>query len=75
MRVAPSTFISTSGFLTQARTRLNDAMDNRHAVRLLSDMQTGINQIETLAGDDDRAQLILDGNKFDRLYRARRYAL
>ncbi len=57
------------GFSDAGANALNDAMDNRHAVRLLSDMQTGINQIETLAGDDDRAQLILDGNKFDRLYR------
>ncbi len=57
------------GFSDDNAGALTQAMDRRRAVRLLSDMQTGASRVDGLAGDDDRAQLILDGTAFDRLYR------
>lgn len=57
------------GFSDRDAKALVYAMTGRRAVRLLSDMGTGTNRIDDLVADDDRVQLILDGNAFDRLYR------
>lgn len=45
------------------------SLEKRKAIRLITDMETGESRTEPMDGADDRPQLILDGQTFDRLYR------
>lgn len=49
--------------------RLITAMAERTSLRLITNMRTGVSDIKPADADDQRMQLRLDGDTFDRLYR------
>ncbi len=57
------------GFSDAIAGSLVGAMDERRPVALVTDMATGESRIDEAGGSDDRLQLSLDGEMFDRLYR------
>ncbi|MBO6519509.1 MAG: XdhC family protein [Rhodospirillales bacterium] len=57
------------GFADAVARNIVGAMDERRPVTLVTDMTTGESRIGEAAESDDRLQLTLDGNTFDRLYR------
>lgn len=48
---------------------LNTAMGARNPVTLSTNMETGESVVTAFTDDDDRLQLLLNGNQFNRLYR------
>ena len=48
---------------------IGSSMDARAPITLCTDMETGESSISAFTGTDDRLQLLLNGQRFDRLYR------
>jgi len=49
--------------------KIVSAMTNRQPVQLITDMKDGSSRVSSLDDHDDRAQLVLQGQTFNRLYR------
>ncbi len=61
-------FIDT-GFNDENLRHLLDAMEDRQAVNVATDMATGISTVTDLKGTDDRLQLTWEDDTFERLHR------
>ncbi len=57
------------GITDEIVTKIGSAMDARKPMTLSTDMDTGESSVAPFADSDDRLQLMLNGNQFDRLYR------
>lgn len=58
-----------TGITDDIVTHIGTALDTRNPVILKTDMETGQSAVTAFASNDDRLQLLLSDNQFDRLYR------